>query len=356
MKRKLILVILLSLLVLCSLVSAQTACATWGIDYQHTGQSPYVGPHEGVRLLWYKPWTGYGKITMDSDGYIYHNLSNQSGKFDPNGNLIATYDHPSQWFYSWWPVISPNEDYVIIKNVVIQSDFQDGFLIEEGVISNGGDYIGSFTDVGNPLLFGELYNDGIYYIKEFNMSGTELWSDIITDYHYNDRGFYPTITYSSDIICANTYQYPNGGGGGEYEWFYDMNGNRTIDEDNNVYIFWSNRVCLDDEDGDELWSIDNSLGVYYPSWHPDGFLLANGNALYAFDPSDGSIIWGPVLEDNDQDTTDKPIIDTEGYIFTFYDSGFELACLEASGNEVYSYSIDNPISPYDWCWAMEHLI
>ena len=151
MKRKLI---LLSLLVLCSLVSAQTACATRGIDYQNTGQSPYVGPHEGVRLLWYKPWTGHGRITMDSQGYMYHNLSSQSGKFNSDGDLIAVYDHPSQFYYSWWPVISPNEYYVIIKNVVIEIDFQDGFLIERGVISNAAHYWGTITDDGHPLLLG----------------------------------------------------------------------------------------------------------------------------------------------------------------------------------------------------------
>ncbi len=209
MKRKLI---LLLLLVLCSLVSAQTACATWSIDYQHTGQSPYVGPHEGVRLLWYKPWTGHGRITMDSQGYIYYNLSNQSSKFDINGNLVAIYNHPYQGFSSWWPVISPDEQHIIIRNVLIERDYDAGKLIGEGIIS--GYYIGSFTDDGNPLLFGGLYNDPVYYIKEFNMSGIELWSDIITNYHYDDRGFYPNITYSGNIICANTYQYPYGGGGG----------------------------------------------------------------------------------------------------------------------------------------------
>jgi hypothetical protein len=303
---------------------------------------------------------------MDSQGYIYHNLYSQSGKFDINGNLVAIYDHPGQWFYAWWPIISPDESNVIIKNLIIQSDYQDGIYIEDGVISNAGDFFGNFTDDGYPLLFGELYNDDIYYIKEFNMSGTELWGDTITGYTYNDYGICPTITYDSDIICANTYQYPNGGGGGEYEWFYDMNGNRTVDEDNNVYIVladypYSYRAAVDEE-GNELWSYAYDFDVNpeqylrYISWHPDGFILANGYSLMAFDPTDGSILWGPVLEDNDVDSTDKPIIDADGYIFTFYNSGFELSCLEPNGNEVYNFWIENPISPHDWCWAMEHLI
>ena len=46
----------------------QPARATWGIDYQHTGQSPYVGPHEDAYVLWYKDWGGLGNITMDSMG------------------------------------------------------------------------------------------------------------------------------------------------------------------------------------------------------------------------------------------------------------------------------------------------
>jgi len=57
----------------------EPARATWRIDYQPTVQSPYVGPHEGVKLLWYKPWTGYGKQTMDSQSNINHNLSSQRG-------------------------------------------------------------------------------------------------------------------------------------------------------------------------------------------------------------------------------------------------------------------------------------
>ncbi|MBD3400944.1 MAG: T9SS type A sorting domain-containing protein [Candidatus Coatesbacteria bacterium] len=364
MMRKLILVLLL---VFSSLVSAQTASATRGIDYQNTGQSPYVGPHEGVRLLWYKPWTGYGRITMDSQGYIYHNLYSQSGKFDINGNLVATYDHPGQWFYSWWPVISPDESNVIIKNIIIQSNYQDGIYIEEGVISNAGEFFGNFTDDGNPLLFGELYDDDVYYIKEYAISGTEIWGEVINNYDYHNLGFYPTITYSSNIICANTYQYPYGGGGGEYDWFYDMNGNRTIDEDNNVYIVladypYSYRAAVDEE-GNELWSytydfdVNPEMYLRYISYHPDGFLVVNGYSLFAFDPTDGSILWGPVLEDNHVDPTDKPIIDADGYIYTAESGVFDdLVCLDSSGTEVWREEVELPISGNPEWGPFEHTI
>ncbi len=91
-----------------------------------------------------------------------------------------------------------------------------------------------------------------------------------------------------------------------------------------------------DEDGNTNWEItDLANGLHYPSWHPDGFLVVNGYSLFAFDPADGSILWGPVLEDDDYDPTDKPIIDADWYIFTFYDYGFELSCLEANGYDIY---------------------
>ena len=92
-----------------------------------------------------------------------------------------------------------------------------------------------------------------------------------------------------------------------------------------------------DEDGNTNWEItDLANGLHYPSWHPDGFLLANGGALYAFDPADGSILWGPVLEDDDYDSTDKPIIDAEGYIFVVEcNPSSRLVCLNSSGVEIW---------------------
>ena len=53
MKTKVIglLVLLMLLLLPTFLTAGEPARATWGIDYQQTGQSPYVGPHEGIKLL-----------------------------------------------------------------------------------------------------------------------------------------------------------------------------------------------------------------------------------------------------------------------------------------------------------------
>jgi len=95
----------------------------------------------------------------------------------------------------------------------------------------------------------------------------------------------------------------------------------------------------------------------YISYHPDGFLVVNGYSLFAFDPSDGSILWGPVLDDNDVDSTDKPIIDAEGYIYVIEEGvPNEFVCLDSNGDEMWRDDFRIPISSTPRFWPFEHTI
>jgi hypothetical protein len=146
---------------------------------------------------------------MDSEGYIYHNLSNQSGKFDINGNLVATYDHPGHGLNpTVYPSISHDEAYVLIKNSLIEIDFSSGIEIDDGLISTGERYYGIFSNDNLPIISGELYGNDELWLNKYSISGSLQWDEMVgsVDYYY-----YPTNTYADNIVCSNLYQYTGGG-------------------------------------------------------------------------------------------------------------------------------------------------
>jgi len=61
--------------------------------------------------------------------------------------------------------------------------------------------------------------------------------------------------------------------------------------------------------------------------------------MNAYNLDDGSLVWGPILDDEDYSGwEEKPVIDAEGYIFAYSD--YYIQVLDSSGNHVCEINID----------------
>jgi outer membrane protein assembly factor BamB len=280
------------------------AWPTFGHDPQHTGRSPYVGPHT-PRLEW--------SVTVPSMGFIYGPVLGASGTVyvtthDGYVHALRPSDGARIWTYRLGGTIrgatlGPDEELYFAGsgNGAMVVRLQAGVL--QWKFDPGGFSCCEVTRpayVDGTVYVGFGYNRTLYALDAGD--GTVLWSYRVGDFfrQFSSPAVSPDGTVYFGSTDGNVYALD--GADGSLRWQYQTGGtiwissSAAIGTDGTVYIGSGDGYlyALNESDGSLRWRYQAGAAVSSsPGIGVDGtiYVGSDDGYVYALDGADGSLRW-----------------------------------------------------------------